>query len=70
MGIVLRHHKVQQRDKNSYIVGKENGDERETQLTEMTTGNISLSFNDSEIVNYLQKIVVKSRSKLMDERKN
>ena len=70
MGIVLRHHKVQQRDKNSYIVRKENGDERETQLTEMTTGNISLSFNDSEIVNYLQKVVVKSRSKLMDERKN
>ena len=33
----------------------------------MAIGNISLSFNDREMVNYLQKIGVKSRSKLMDE---
>ena len=52
-----------------YTVRKENGDERESP-TEMTTWNISLSFNDSEIVNYLQKIGVKSRSKLTDEREN
>ena len=55
---------------NPYIVMKENGDEKETPSTEIAIGNISSSFNDSAIVNYLQKIGVKSRSKLTDEREN
>ena len=49
---------------------KENGDEKKTPSTEIAIGNISSSFNDSAIVNYLQKIGVKSRSKLMNEREN
>ena len=69
--IVLKHHTVQPKDKKkqkNFIARNEDGDERETPSSKLVIGNIPMSFNNDKIVNGMEKMGVKSKSKLLEER--
>ena len=67
-GLVLRGHSVTPRDKNPFIVENSNGEDREIPATRLTVGNIPLSYNNEDIIKVIEKLNIKARSRLMDER--
>ena len=68
-GMVLRGVLCQPRDKNSFVVCEENGQEKEIPSTRLAVGNIPISFSNEEILRFIEQLPdVKTRSRLLDER--
>ena len=58
-GIVLRGVCVTPRDKSPFIVTDVCGNERETPATNLTIGNVPMSFSNMEIMNAIQSLGIK-----------
>ena len=66
-GLILRSHTIEVKDKNPFIVRDSAGTETEIPSTRVVIGNVPISVSNTDILNAIVQLGVKTRSSIRDE---